>query len=105
MTSDRCIAKSPRPLIRIHYKSWAFFGVFRVVRGYFALMPMPVPHGFSWIEKPHLAGMAHPESEEDLEWLRQNGVDVLLSLTEEPVRREWPSGAGLLVVHDLMVVM
>ncbi|HEV3443073.1 MAG TPA: dual specificity protein phosphatase family protein [Gemmataceae bacterium] len=68
-------------------------------------MPTPVPHGFSWIEKPLLAGMAHPESEEDLEWLRQNGIDVLLSLTEDPVRRDWANDAGLLVVHEPMVDM
>src|SRR5438477_3426307 len=66
---------------------------------------MPPPHGFSWIDKPLLAGLAHPESEEDLEWLRQNGVDVLLSLTEEPVRRDWTNDAGLLVVHEPMVDM
>jgi len=66
---------------------------------------MPPPHGFSWIDKPLLAGLAHPESDEDLEWLRQNGVDVLLSLTEEPVRRDWVNNAGLLVVNEPMVDM
>jgi atypical dual specificity phosphatase len=68
-------------------------------------MPMPPPHGFSWIEKPTLAGMAYPESEEDLHWLRHNGIDVLLSLTEEPVRRDWINDAGLLLVHEPMVDM
>src|SRR6266404_1149695 len=68
-------------------------------------MPIPPPHGFSWVDKPVLAGLAHPESEEDLEWLRKNGIDVLMSLTEEPVRRDWVNNAGLLVVHEPMVDM
>jgi atypical dual specificity phosphatase len=57
------------------------------------------PHGFTWIEKPLLAALARPESEEDLEWLRHHGLEVLLSLTEDPVRRDWVNDAGILVVH------
>jgi atypical dual specificity phosphatase len=60
---------------------------------------MPQPFGFSWITKPLLAGMAQPESEEDLAWLRRQGIEVLISLTEDPPRREWLEGAGLLLVH------
>jgi atypical dual specificity phosphatase len=60
---------------------------------------MPQPHGFSWIDKPLVAAMARPESEEDLEWLREHGLDVLLSLTEDPPRRDWVNEAGLLVFH------
>ncbi|HEV3117666.1 MAG TPA: dual specificity protein phosphatase family protein [Gemmataceae bacterium] len=65
----------------------------------------PPPHGFSWIEKPLLAGLAQPESEEDLDWLRKNGIDVLLSLTEEPIPRAWVNNAGLLLVHEPLVDM
>jgi atypical dual specificity phosphatase len=61
---------------------------------------MPQPHRFSWIEKPLLAAMAYPDSEEDLEWLRQQGIDVLLSLTEEAPRRDWVNEAGLLLFHE-----
>src|SRR5947209_16938720 len=60
---------------------------------------MPQPLGFSWIDKPLLAAMAQPESEEDLEWLRRHGIQLLLSLTEDPPRRDWTNGAGLLVYH------
>src|SRR5919201_1753325 len=60
---------------------------------------MPPPHGFSWIDKPLLAALARPEAEEDLEWLRRQGVEVLLSLTEEPLRRDWVNDAGMLMVH------
>jgi atypical dual specificity phosphatase len=60
---------------------------------------MPPPHGFSWVEKPHLAALARPSDVEDLEWLRAHGIQVLLSLTEDPPRRDWTDRAGLLVDH------
>ncbi len=60
---------------------------------------MPQPYGFSWVDKPLLAAMARPESEEDLDWLRRHGIDVLVSLTEEPPRSDWANGAGILVFH------
>jgi atypical dual specificity phosphatase len=66
---------------------------------------MPQPHGFSWIDKPLLAGLAMPESEDDLQWLRRQGIDVLVSLTEEPPRRDWVNEAGLLVFHEPVVDM
>lgn len=54
------------------------------------------PSGFSWIDRPRLAGMGRPESFEELEWLRSQGISLLLSLTEECVPREWVNDAGLL---------
>lgn len=60
---------------------------------------MSQPNGFSWIEKPLLAALARPTSAEDLVWLRSQGLDVVLSLTESPLRRQWVNDAGLLVLH------
>jgi atypical dual specificity phosphatase len=60
---------------------------------------MPQPFGFSWVEKPLLAAMARPEDLDELRWLRQQGIQVLLSLTEDPLRRDWVNEAGLLTVH------
>jgi atypical dual specificity phosphatase len=60
---------------------------------------MSEPVGFSWIEKPRLAALAWPDSLSDLHWLRAQGIDVLLSLTEEPPRRDWTDAAGILVFH------
>jgi atypical dual specificity phosphatase len=60
---------------------------------------MPQPFGFSWVEKPLLAAMARPEDVDELRWLRQQGIQVLLSLTEDPLRRDWVNDAGLLTVH------
>ena len=59
---------------------------------------MPPP-GFTWVDRPHLAALAWPESATDLAWLRRNGVEVLVSLTESPVPRGWVNEAGLLAVN------
>jgi atypical dual specificity phosphatase len=61
---------------------------------------MAQPSGFTWIDKSRLAALACPESAEELAWLRTQGIDVLVSLTEDPLRRDWVNEAGLLVVHE-----
>jgi len=66
---------------------------------------MPQPNGFSWIDKPRLAGLARPESADDLVWLREQGIDLLVSLTEDRLRRDWVNEAGLLIVHEPVVDM
>lgn len=43
--------------------------------------------------------MAAPGSVEDLTWLRRHKVDVVVSLTEDPLPRNWIDDAGLLVVN------
>jgi atypical dual specificity phosphatase len=58
------------------------------------------PHGFSWIEKPLLAALARPSDPDDFRWLRRQGIQVLVSLTEDPPRRDWAEDAGLLVYHE-----
>lgn len=40
-----------------------------------------------------------PELVDDLEWLRENGIDILVSLTEDPPPRDWVNTAGLMGVH------
>jgi atypical dual specificity phosphatase len=59
---------------------------------------MPPP-GFSWVDEPHLAGLARPGSADDLRWLRGNGIEILVSLTEDPLPRPWVNDAGLMSVH------
>jgi atypical dual specificity phosphatase len=61
---------------------------------------MAAPHGFSWVEEPLLAALARPSSPEDLHWLREKGIQVLISLTEDRPRRDWTDDAGLLVFHE-----
>jgi atypical dual specificity phosphatase len=66
---------------------------------------MSTPNGFSWVEKPLLAALASPADADDFIWLRQQGLDVLLSLTEDPPRRHWVNDAGLMLVHVPMIDM
>ncbi len=61
---------------------------------------MAAPEGFSWIDKPHLAAMARPSSAEDLAWLRSQGIELIVSLTEDRLRRDWVNDAGLMVFHE-----
>jgi atypical dual specificity phosphatase len=61
---------------------------------------MPPPYLFSWVDKPFLAGMARPVELGELQWLRQEGIELLVSLTEDPPRRDWINEAGLFLVHQ-----
>jgi atypical dual specificity phosphatase len=59
---------------------------------------MPPP-GFSWVDQPRIAALARPQSPDDLGWLRRHGVQVVVSLTEDPLPRHWINDAGLLAVN------
>src|SRR5262245_52085249 len=60
---------------------------------------MPLPNGFSWVDKPRLAGMARPEELDEFAWLREQGIQLLVSLTEDPPRRQYVNEAGLFLLH------
>ncbi|MFL5339867.1 MAG: dual specificity protein phosphatase family protein [Gemmataceae bacterium] len=60
---------------------------------------MSRPYGFSWIDEPLLAAMARPEDVDELRWLREQGVELIISLSEDPLRRDWLSDANLLALH------
>jgi atypical dual specificity phosphatase len=60
---------------------------------------MAPPNEFSWIDKPFVAGLARPGGVEELLWLREQGIQLLISLTEEPLRRDWINEAGLFAMH------
>jgi atypical dual specificity phosphatase len=60
---------------------------------------MSRPYFFSWVDEPLLAACAEPAGPEQLAWLRKEGIDILVTLTEEQVPRTWIDGAGLLGVH------
>jgi atypical dual specificity phosphatase len=66
---------------------------------------MARPPGFTWIEKPLLGAMARPEAPEELGWLRSQGIQVLVSLTEDAPRHDWVEEAGLLLFHVPMIDM
>ena len=60
---------------------------------------MSRPYFFTWVDKPLLAACAFPNGPDQLEWLRKEGVDILVTLTEETIPRNWVDGAGLMGVH------
>ena len=60
---------------------------------------MAEPSVFSWVDEPRLAALARPESEDELHWLREQGIELLVSLTEDPLPRHWVNNAGLFLVH------
>src|SRR5215510_351833 len=66
---------------------------------------MSKPYGFTWIDKPRLAAMARPQGADELSWLRQQGIELLLSLTEDPLRRDWLDEAGMLALHIPVIDM
>jgi atypical dual specificity phosphatase len=63
------------------------------------------PDRFSWIERPHLAASARPDGPDELAWLRAQGIQLLVTLSEEPLRRDWVNDAGLLALHVPVVDM
>lgn len=60
---------------------------------------MSRPYFFTWVDEPLLAACAWPEGAEQLAWLRGEGVDILITLTEEELPRSWIDAAGLMGVH------
>ncbi len=66
---------------------------------------MSAPDNFTWIEKPLLAAHARPHDAEELTWLRGQGIELVVSLTEDPLRRDWLSDASLLALHVPVIDM
>jgi atypical dual specificity phosphatase len=66
---------------------------------------MSPPSNFTWIDRPFLAAMARPDGPEELDWLRQQGIELVLTLSEEPLRRDWVNDAGLLALHVPIIDM
>jgi atypical dual specificity phosphatase len=58
------------------------------------------PAGFSWVVPGRLAGMGLPYSPADFAWLRAQGVELLISLTEDSPPRRYINDAGLLHLHS-----
>jgi atypical dual specificity phosphatase len=50
------------------------------------------PTFFTWVRDEKLAASGRPYSKSQVDWLRDNGVTTILSLTEEPLPKEWTQG-------------
>jgi atypical dual specificity phosphatase len=59
--------------------------------------------GFSWVVESEVAGMPRPGSarglDEDLAFLRSQGVDLLVSLTEKPIDPDALTALGIAAMH------
>ena len=60
---------------------------------------MASPNGFSWVDAHALAAMSQPSAPEEYAWLRAQGVQLVISLCEDPPRRSWLNDAGLFSMH------
>ncbi len=58
------------------------------------------PVNFSWVVPGQLAGFSRPRQPESLDWLRSQGVELVLTLTENPLPRAWVNDAGIMVLHE-----
>ena len=57
------------------------------------------PFGFTWVDKPLLAAMSQPDSLVQYQWLRGQGVQLVISLCEDPPPRTHVNEAGLFSMH------
>src|SRR6516162_6810607 len=64
-----------------------------------AFAAMSAPDGFTWVDQPLLAAMSHPRSAGEYQWLREQGVQLVISLCEDPPPRTWVNEAGLFSMH------
>ena len=60
---------------------------------------MAAPNGFTWVDPPLLGAMAQPSAADEYQWLREQGVQLVISLCEDPPRRAWLNEAGLFSMH------
>lgn len=49
------------------------------------VMSAQMPRNFSWVEEGKIAGMACPANLKQIQWLNQNNVGLIISLTEKPL--------------------
>jgi atypical dual specificity phosphatase len=60
---------------------------------------MPTPNGFTWVDPPLLGAMSQPAALEEYQGLREQGVQLVISLCEDPPPRNWLNEAGLFSMH------
>ena len=57
------------------------------------------PSRFSWLDDD-IAGSGKPMSLEQLRWVKERGVTMIVSLTETPLPQEWVRDLGLRYLHE-----
>tara|TARA_Y100000780_G_scaffold232465_1_gene264265 strand:- start:7700 stop:8200 length:501 start_codon:yes stop_codon:yes gene_type:complete len=59
------------------------------------------PTNFSWIIDGILAGSGIPTSREEFDWVRENGIKAVITLTEDPLPEEWLNDTDYLYVPTI----
>ena len=62
--------------------------VYRKIRANFT----DKPSFFTWVRGASLAASGRPYSKSQVDWLKENGVTAILTLTEEPLPSDWTRG-------------
>jgi atypical dual specificity phosphatase len=60
------------------------------------------PTNFGWVIEGTLAGSGFPSSAAQVRWLKENGVRSILTLTEDPLPKEFMEGSGVSSIHVRM---
>jgi protein-tyrosine phosphatase len=61
------------------------------------------PTGFLWVEDRRLAASGYPASRRQLEWVSKQGVNSVLTLTEDQLPAAFVEGLGLSLEHVPMM--
>ncbi|MCX8191691.1 MAG: dual specificity protein phosphatase 23 [Nitrososphaerales archaeon] len=57
------------------------------------------PTNFSWLIEGKLAGSGYPTSKRELDWLKEQGIRAILSLTERPLPDKWIQNSDFNYLH------
>ncbi len=71
----------------------------RIYRRVWSLV-MKRPTNFSWVIPNQLAGSGRPMAKRDLQWWRKQGVEAVITLTENPLPVGWINSSGLRYLHN-----
>lgn len=56
------------------------------------------PYRFGWIDE-YVAGSGRPMRYEQIKWVGEKGISLIISLTESPLPDEWIRGSGMKYLH------
>jgi len=71
----------------------------RILRRFFSRI-WGKPWNFSWVINGKLAGCSRPESKKDLIWLKNQGVESIVNLTEYSLPIDWIKEVELGYMHE-----
>lgn len=57
------------------------------------------PHRFGWLDDD-VAGSGRPMTEEQVKWIKEQGITMIISLTEAALPREWLEPLGIKYLHE-----